>query len=160
MIYYYLYSKSMIYSKGKVSKMKKAIKNWFLEKHGYGVYGIKKIQENGFEILKETAKAVLVNIRIEHYVDQIWIPKSCLCEEWEHTFSPKAIGSAYHEYLVSLNKEEYRKGNLEEQRTFTSGRNVYDGASFRHQWTTKELTAELDYFNIKYMSKKEFAESL
>lgn len=138
----------------------KAIKNWFLEKQGYSVDGIKQIQANGIDVIKETEKAVLVRTRIADYVEQMWIPKSCLCEEWEHKFSPKAVGSAYHGYLVGMYRQEYRAGHLFEQRTFKSGRNVYDGASFAHQRTSKEIAEILDDFGIKFMSKKEFTESL
>lgn len=141
--------------------MYKAIKNWFLEKQGFSIGSIKELQKNGFEVARETEKAVLINYRIwDAKLMQMWIPKSCMIDEWETKFSPKAIGSAYHTYLVNLNKDEYRKGNLGEPYTFTSGRNRYDGASFRQQWTTKELMAKLDEFGIKYMTKAEFAKSL
>ena len=139
----------------------KAIKNWFLEKQGFGVYAIKELQKNGFEIAKETEKAVLVNYRIwDQRVYQMWIPKSCMTDEWESKYSPKAIGSAYHSYLVDLYTTEYRAGNLGEVRTFKSGRNVYDGASFKHQWKTKDLMDLLSDYNVSYMTKAEFAETL
>ena len=137
-----------------------AIKNWFLEKQGFAIGAIKKLQKNGVEIAKETEKAVLINYKLFTYSDQMWVPKSCLTDEWEHKYSPKAIGSEYHSYLVCVAKDAYYKGNLGEQGTFKSGRNVYDYVSFIHQKTTKELMEILNEYKVEYMTKAEFAETL
>lgn len=141
--------------------MTKAIKNWFLEKQGFSIGSILELKRNGFEIQKETEKAVLIRYSIwDTKKSEMWIPKSCMIDEWETKFSPKAIGKQYHGYLVETAKVAYYEGNLGKQSTFTSGRNVYDGVSFIHQNTTADMMKILDYYNVKYMSKKEFAETL
>lgn len=140
----------------------KAIKNWFLEKEGFAIESIKDIQKNGFEIVKETEKAVMIRYQLSWSTKSytMWIPKSCMIDEWETKYSPKAIGSAYHAYLVNTARDAYNKGNLGEKHTFTSGRNVYSRVSFIHQWTTKDLIDELSNFGISFMNKAEFAKSL
>ena len=138
-----------------------AIKNWFLEKNGFTIYSIKELQRNGFEIAKETNKAVLVNYRIwDSKLKQMWIPKSCMIDEWENNFSKKAIGKAYHEYLVNVSKKAYYNGELGEQKTFKSGRSIYNQVSFIHQKTIKELKWTLDNYNIQYQTKEEFINAL
>lgn len=137
-----------------------AIKNWFLEKQGFAIGSIKELQKNGIEIAKETERAVLINYKLFTYSDQMWVPKSCLTDEWEHKYSPKAVGSEYHSYLVGVARDAYYKGNLGKQGTFKSGRNVYDYASFIHQDTTKELMEILNKYKVEYMIKAEFAETL
>lgn len=147
--------------KNKGVKKMKAIKNWFLEKSGLGIMSIKNLQQVGFETVRETEKAVLVKyINTIGKHEELWVPKSCMADEWEHTFSPKLLGGAYHSYLVDVYTREYRSGNMGEQITFKSGRNVYDGASFKHQWKTNDLMEALDKYGIKYMTKKEYAETL
>ena len=137
-----------------------AIKNWFLEKQGFAIGSIKVLQKNGIEIAKETERAVLINYKMITYSDQMWVPKSCLTDEWEHKYSPKAVGSEYHSYLVGVAKDAYYKGNLGKQGTFKSGRNVYDYVSFIHQNTAKELMKILNKYKVEYMTKAEFAETL
>ncbi len=139
-----------------------AIKNWFLEKQGFGYEAIQMLKKSGVTVRKETAKAVLVSYRLEGCwnSDSMWVPKSCLIDEWENTYSPKAIGGAYHEYLVTVTREAYKAGKLWTQRTFRSGRNQYNGASFVHQETTKELMETLNKYGVEYMAKDEFAKTL
>lgn len=136
----------------------KAIKNWFLEKEGYGIKRIKEMQKAGYEVIKETEKALLV--RWNDTGNKLWVPKSCLIDEWETKFSPKAIGGAYHEYLEITAKKAYDENKLFEKFTIKSGRNCYKGCAFMHQWTTKELVKVLDDYKIEYMSKKEFVKTL
>lgn len=138
-----------------------AIKNWFLEKQGWSIGTIKEFQKNGYQVEKETEKAVLISYHIwSTKVESMWVPKSCLCDEWEHKYTPKAIGSAYHSYLVNTIRQAYESGNLGEKRTFTSGRNVYSRVAFRHQWSSQDLIDELNEYNVQYMTKAEFAKTL
>ena len=52
------------------------IKNWFLEKSGFSVDAINKIQKQELIVIKETEKAVLSTLNGK----ELWIPKSCLTE--------------------------------------------------------------------------------
>lgn len=121
-----------------------AIKNWFLEKNMMkGFYGKELI------VKKETEKAVLITVK--GFSSDCWIPKSCLCNEWEKQTSP----FDYHDYLENLYHEAYKKGIIE-NRTIKSGRNTYAGDAFIHQCTNKELQKALDSYNIEHMTYTEF----
>lgn len=105
-----------------------AIKNWFLEKNECkGFYG-KEIW-----IIKETAKAALVNVNMGSFIDQMWIPKSCIINEWEKDTS----NFGYHEYL----SETYRKASDYE---------------YAHQLTTKQLIEFLNKNGTSYMNRQEW----
>ena len=122
------------------------IKVWFLEKnHIKGFYG------RELTIVKETAKAVLVNVTINRRTYSQWVPKSCMTDGWEKDTS----NFGYHQYLVDTLTAAYADGTLE-NKTFKSGRNVYDCTSFLHQLTTKDLVEELTHFSINFMNRNEW----
>lgn len=124
-----------------------AIKNWFLEKNN-----MTALRGLELTIVKETEKAVLIKYTVRTgttYTD--WIPKSCLTDEWEKDTS----NFGYHDYLVNTLNEAYKDGRLE-NKTFTSGRNVYDQTSFTHQLKTEDLIWTLNHFEIEYMNRKEW----
>lgn len=138
-----------------------AIKNWYLEKEGFAIASILELKRNGYEVVKETEKAVLIHYHLwDNKTLERWIPKSCIIDEWETKFSPKAIGGEYHAYLVKTVQMAYHSGNLGEKSTFTSGRNVYNRVSFRHQWKTADLIEELKEYGVPFMTKEEFAKTL
>lgn len=124
-----------------------AIKNWFLEKNNMtGVRGLE------LTVVKETAKAVLVKYTVKSgNTYTAWIPKSCIIDEWEKDTS----NFGYHDYLVNTLNQAYRDGRLE-NKTFKSGRNVYDQTSFTHQMSTKELIGALEKFNISFMNRTDW----
>lgn len=84
-----------------------------------------------------------------------------MIDEWENTYSPKAIGQAYRYYLAEIARSEYRKGNLGERYSFRShAGNLYDTEYFISYWKTKDLEEELTTYGINYMSKAEFTKTL
>ena len=109
-----------------------AIKKWFLRKQGFSTEGIKQMMNADLHISKETEKAVF----IKEY--EMWIPKSCLIDEWETTKD----AYDYHDYLV-----EVVKNNTEQKFTFV------------HQMTTKEIIKLLNLHNIEYMKKEEYMDA-
>ena len=127
------------------------IKNWFLEKNGFTTGNIDYIQQNNYDIARETEKAVLIRWG-EGKRNEMWVPKSCLIDQWEKQKS----SFAYHDYLVFVARNAYYTGDLGEPRMFRSGRNVYDGAAFIHQWKTKELESVLKYYNVQFLKKEEW----
>lgn len=129
-----------------------AIKNWFLEKNGFTTGNIDYIQQNGYDVKKETEKAVLIRWG-ENKHNELWVPKSCIIDQWEKQKS----GFAYHDYLVYVARFAYYFGLLGETSTFTSGRNVYDGASFLHQLKTDELVGKLYSHRVQFLNRKEWA---
>lgn len=135
-------------------KQEVKIKNWFLEKEGYYYVGIERIQQSQTIIKKETAKAVLVTItwwdEKEHTIN-LWVPKSCTCEEWEKQTS----NFAYHGYLVNVYHKAYDEG-LIEHRTIKSGRNCYRRDAFVHQLKTKDLIEALNSWGVPFMNKQEW----
>lgn len=125
-----------------------AIKNWFLEKnHLRGLRGVE------LNLEKEIDKAVLVSFTIDGTKDKQWIPKSVIIDEWEKDTS----SFGYHDYLVDVYHKAYNEGIIENY-TIKSGRNVYRGDNFIHQWTTKELETSLKKHGVNYMSRKEWNE--
>ena len=133
-----------------------AVKNWFIEKNQ-----IESIRNKELTVKRETEKAILVSWKVkkhsswgdENYTFEQWIPKSCLTDKWEKDTS----NFGYHDYLVEVVNQAYRDGRLE-NKTFTSGRNIYDQTSFTHQSTTKELVNFLQKKNIEFMNRKEWNE--
>ena len=129
-----------------------AIKNWFLEKNN--LRGLRGLE---LTVKKETEKAVLVTyiLQSEHFgksVEEQWVPKSALTNEWEKDTS----NFGYHDYLETLCHRAYEAGNLFEQGTIKSGRNSYRRDNFLHQETTKSLLALLDRYNVPYMTRAEW----
>lgn len=121
-----------------------AIKTWFLQKNGInGFYG------RPLETVKETAKAVLVAVTINDRRYEQWVPKSCIVDEWEKD----TTGFGYHTYLCDVYHKAYDEGIIHNH-TIKSGRNVYRGDNFIHQWTNKELAAALTKMNIPYMDRE------
>lgn len=117
-----------------------AIKNWFLEKNN-----IYYLRGRDLNVIKETLKAVLVECKATK--DQIWIPKSCIVDEWEKETSPLA----YHTYLVDTYRDAY-KLQLIPNYTISNGYNSYSGDAFIHQESNKSLAKLLDKYNVEYMS--------
>lgn len=126
-----------------------AIKNWFMEKNN-----LEWMRKFKFEIRKETEKAVLIGITdrtLSFYNESYWIPKSCIIEEWEKDTS----NFAYHRYLEDTYHRAYEDG-LIPNKTIKSGRNTYRGDAFIHQFTTKDLQKNLEYYHISYMTRQEW----
>ena len=123
-----------------------AVQKWFLREHGMSSEGIKMMMEKELIISRETEKAVL----IKGY--EMWIPKSCLIDEWE----TKKDAYDYHDYLVEVVKNEYDKGNLGEKQTISNGYNTYSRFAFIHQKSTKEIINILNKYNIKCLTKDEY----
>ena len=124
----------------------KGIKVWFIQKeHIASAYG------KELTIKKETEKAVLVSWKVYNSVTEHWIPKSCITDGWEKD----TTNFGYHEYLVNVVNESYTNGTLE-NKTFKSGRNVYDQTSFTHQSTTKGLINFLEKMEIPFMNREEW----
>lgn len=122
------------------------IKVWFLEKNQCrGFYG------KELTTVRETAKAVLVRANIDGRNFEQWVPKSCLTEGWEKITS----NFGYHDYLVDVITKAYEDGRIE-NKTFKSGRNIYDQTSFLHQNTTKSLILIAEKYNINYMNREEW----
>lgn len=114
-----------------------AVKNWFMEKNS-----LRGLRNATLRIERETEKACLVKcFWSDGAPTEHWIPKSCICDEWEKETSP----FAYHEYLVGIYHEAYKKGIIENHK-IVSGRNVYEGDAFAHQSKSKDLA---DYFKRK-----------
>lgn len=129
-----------------------AVKNWFLEKNNLEhMYGKK------LTIEKETDKAVLIRYKLNVTEFTQWIPKCCLCDEWEQ--KKKNINFAYHDYLVNKYHEAY-DNQIIDNSIIRSGRNRYRGDNFIHQNTTKELIKALNSYGIEFMTKAEFAKTL
>lgn len=125
-----------------------AIKNWFLIKNN--LRGLRGVE---LKLEKETDKAVLVSFTINGRHDKQWLPKSVIIDEWEKDTS----NFGYHDYLVDVYHKAYNDGIIENY-TIKSGRNVYRGDNFIHQWTTKELENSLEKKGVKYMIRKEWNE--
>lgn len=120
-----------------------AIKNWFLEKNQMtGLHG-----RDDLTVIKETEKAVLIDIpaTFKHFKE--WLPKSVIIEKWEKRTS----GLAYHAYLENVYHEAYEAGQIENY-TIKSGYNRYRGDAFIHQMTNKELSESLSRYKVDYMT--------
>lgn len=123
-----------------------AIKLWFLQKnHLYWMYG------KELEPVKETEKALLLAVTINGERYEEWIPKSCIIDAWEKD----TTGFGYHSYLEDVYHKAYAAGQIH-NRIIKSGRNRYAGDAFVHQWTSKEIAASLDKYNISYMNRTEW----
>lgn len=120
-----------------------AIKNWFLEKNQMaGLHG-----RDDLTVIKETEKAVLIDIPATFKNFKEWFPKSVIIEKWEKRTS----GLAYHTYLENVYHEAYEAGKIENY-TIKSGYNRYRGDAFIHQMTNKELTESLSRYKVDYMT--------
>ena len=127
-----------------------AIKNWFLVKNHLAGFRNKEL-----EVVKETEKAMLLRTYVtdgfRKDMIQEWFPKSVIIDEWEKDTS----NFGYHDYLVEIYHKAYNEGIIENT-TIKSGRNVYRGDNFVHQWRTAELVKELTARNIPFMNREEW----